>query len=299
MIQLSGPYGRSIAPATLSTQDALRIAHLNPAPIALKRLSDITLADCQEWVDGLRATKRKKVEGKIVVTKVKPSPHTVKRCATFLSKLFTLAIHAGHISTNPLQHVILPRAEPRENRVLSIDEALRLLNPSTRIDAIMTVAILCGLRRAELQRLRWADVDARKSTLTTGVKTKAGKGRVVPVTPIAMEAIQAQPRTGPYVFGTENGGMMRLDNIGRDFKARRAELGLPDTLRLHDLRGSFISFMIESGADVRAVMEIVGHRSPETTLKFYARSNMGAKTAAVAAMSAMLVKSDSEDRVTG
>lgn len=89
---------------------------------------------------------------------------------------------------------------------------------------------------------------------------------------------------------------MRPDNVTRDVKIRMKELGIPAETRLHDLRGSFISLLIEENAGIRTVMEIVGHKDPRTTLKAYARSHTKAKEDAIKSFSKGLERAKKESR---
>lgn len=287
---MTGAWGKGLAPRTYDTNELYRHRWLNPSKIARKRLNAITRADCQEFVDSVHAERRRKdpQTGKIVSTIEKASPAYVRRVAAFLSKLLSLAVRDGLIEKNPIEHVHLPRLEERENRVLSPAEALRLLNPTTRTGALLLVAMHCGLRRTELTRIQWKHIDERRRLLTVpGTKTAAAR-RVVPLTPEAYGAMMAQPRRCDYVFSTENGTPLRPDNVTEDVRIAKRELGLPPEMRLHDLRGSFISLLLEQGASVRTVMEMVGHRDPRTTLKAYARSSTADKERAIAGFSKAL-----------
>lgn len=176
--QLEGSYGASIAPATWATNEVYRKHWINSSPLARKKLNQITRADCQAFVDSIVAVRRRKIEGEIVETKDVASPRYVRRVAAFVSKLFSLAVRDRWIEDNPMEHVGLPKVEERENRILEPEEALRLLNPSTRAGAMLLVAMHCGLRRSELGGLEWKHLDARKKLLTVpGTKNAASRGR--------------------------------------------------------------------------------------------------------------------------
>lgn len=289
--QLEGSYGASIAPATWNTNEVYRKHWINASALARKRLHQITRADCQAFVDSIVAVRRRKVDGEIVETRDAASPRYIRRVAAFVSKLFSLAVRDRWIDDNPMEHVALPRVDERENRILEPQEALRLMNPSTRAGAMLLIAMHCGLRRSELAGLEWKHLDARKKILTVpGTKNAASRGRVVPLTQEAFEALSTQPRRGNFIFSTEAGGKLRPDNITRDVRAAMRAIGIPSQTRLHDLRGSFISMLLEHGADVRTVMEMVGHRDPRTTLKAYARSNVKAKQEAIGKLGKALRK---------
>lgn len=285
---LEGSWGQGLAAKTYETNELYRLRWLNSSRIARLRLNQITRTDCQEFIDGIHAVKRWKEDGEQRERTQPASPSYVRRVAAFVSKLLSLAVREELIDRNPMQFVDLPKIQERENRVLSPEEALKLLNPTTRTGALLLVAMHCGLRRTELTRLQWKHIDERRKLLTVpGTKTASAR-RVVPLTAEAMAALKAQPRRCDYVFSTENGTPLRPDNVTEDVRLAKKELGLPDEMRLHDLRGSFISLLLEQGTSVRTVMELVGHRDPRTTLKAYARSSTADKERALAGFSKAL-----------
>ncbi len=75
--------------------------------------------------------------------------------------------------------------------------------------------------------------------------------------------------------------MLDLRNTSRNFSRWKKQMGFPRELRLHDLRGSYASFLLHTGADVRTDLALMGHADSWTTMKMYARSNLCAKREAV------------------
>lgn len=261
--QLQARYGQvDIAVSTFDTNETIRLLHIEGSHFGRLLLPRITRADCQEWVDGLKG-----------------GGAWVRRCAAFASKLFSLAIEQGWRESNPMRGIKLPRVEERENAVLSGAQAVALMNPKTRLGAMILVSLLTGIRRGELCRLEWKHV--RDDHLAIPVTKPRKTTRMVSLLPEAKEAIDAQPRRSQYVFSTEKGTAVAPHNLTRDFRLAKKELGIPEATRLQDLRGSFISLLFSSGADPRTVMELVGHASIKTTMQSYARSNTPAKQAAV------------------
>jgi len=97
----------------------------------------------------------------------------------------------------------------------------------------------------------------------------------------AVVAIEAQPKRSLFVFSTESGLPLSPRNVCQDIKARKKALGLPDNMRLHELRGTFVSLLLESGVDLRTVQELARHSDPRTTQAMYARSRTETKVAAI------------------
>ncbi len=260
---LEGGYGKKIASSTFETNETIRRVHIYDSALGKTKLHRLTKPLCQRWADDLKVT----------------SASYKRRCVAFASKIASLAVDEGFITQNPFNKLDLPYVEERENRTLSPQEATKLLNPETRTDAIMLVAMLTGMRRGEVLRLEWSDI--REETIKVpGTKTEKAKG-FVPMTPEVKSAIEAQPKRSSFVFTTESGNPLSPRNVTRDVKVRKAQLGLPAETRLQDLRGSYVSLLIEQGVDPRAVMELARHSDVRTTMKAYARSRDAVKIEAV------------------
>jgi integrase len=258
-----GDYGKRLADSTHDTNESIRLNQVEGSAIGRKRLDKITHADCQAFANG--------IEG---------SPSWVRRVCAFVSRMFTLAKKEGLIrGDNPMSGLDLPEVEERDNRILAPEEAEVLLNPVRRVDAIMLVAMHTGMRKSEILRLQWGNVG--KDVLKIP-QTKGRKGlKPIPLTPEARAAIMMQPKRSSFVFSTESGKPLSPRNVSRDVVARKAQLGIPEETRLHDLRGTFGSLMLEGGTDIKSVQELMRHRDVRTTMKMYMRARTQTKVAAI------------------
>jgi integrase len=273
---MTGAYGQKLAESTYETNEQFRQQHLNPVPIAKLRLSQISRTDVETWLSGIRVRKQK---GKDVFL-VEPQPPTLRRIHAYLSKLLSLAVRDNLIPYNPCAGVELPRVLPRPNRVLDLDEAKALFDPRNRTQAVMLVALLTGLRRSEVVRLKWENVT--QESITVKAKKNSESVKAIPLASEAWSAIQAQPNRSDYVFTTETGLPLSPRNLNRDARAELAKLGLPANMRpLQDLRGSFGTLLIQSGADIKTVQDLLRHESATTTMRMYLRSSTPIKTAAI------------------
>jgi integrase len=156
-----------------------------------------------------------------------------------------------------------------------VDQLIIAARPSAR--PVLELAASLGLRRAELLRLRWTNVDfeAREVVVHEG-KTDASE-RVVPMFGSARRVLLEQKarsrftRPEDLVFPTAVGTPERpADWARREFLHARKEANLRDTLRLHDLRHYAVSRLIEQGANVLLVSKVAGHARPSVTLDVYA-----------------------------
>jgi integrase/recombinase XerC len=145
---------------------------------------------------------------------------------------------------------------------------------AARDAALVTLLYACGLRSAEALGLRGAD-HPLPETLT--IRGKGGKDRLVPVLPVARAAVARYAELCPHAI-TADGALFRglrgkaLDSRGlRALMATlRATLGLPASATPHALRHSFATHLLQSGADLRTIQELLGHASLATTQTYTA-----------------------------
>jgi integrase len=157
--------------------------------------------------------------------------------------------------------------EVHRQRFLTPEEAQRLVG-SIHADknqiaakAIMLL-LLTGARRREVTRARWEDVDWEKRTLLVPV-SKSGKPRAIALSAAAITLLRtaASDSASPYVFPTQLSGLFCQWNRIR----RRA--GLAD-VRLHDLRHSFASFLVNQGVSLYVVQSLLGHSQIRMTQRY-------------------------------
>ena len=138
----------------------------------------------------------------------------------------------------------------------------------TRDCAVLTLLYGCGLRISEALSLQASDAPLPKMLK---IKGKGGKERLVPVLPIAQEAVEAYRaecphdlQTGPLFRGVR-GGALGPRPIQKAVENLRLSLGLPSTVTPHALRHSFATHLLEAGGDLRTIQELLGHASLSTT----------------------------------
>ena len=193
------------------------------------------------------------------------------------------------LSANPVQGVRAPKRAKTLPRALSVDDAVRLVAPSTpRAGAGAEPADLCnramfellyssGLRVSELagldltagkEALGWVDLDNRE-VIVTG---KGGKRRVVPVGAAAREALAAwiavRPAPvdgGDALFVSTRGTRVSPRVIQQRLRAHGVANGAPVRVHPHMLRHSFASHVLQSSGDLRAVQQMLGHSSISST----------------------------------
>ncbi len=271
--QSLGPYGRGLAANTLATNETYRLRFIEGKELGSLKLTEVKPIHLKAFFADLSAERKRKSGEEFIVTYVPASPRYKHRIKGYFSKLFSLAIESGLIEANPCRSVKVPTIIDRENTLLSATELSSFISGSSRIDGIALLASLCGLRPSEARLLKWDQVDRQNLLLIhPGTKNATAK-KPVPLPKEVLRVLDAQPKRAPEIFTTQEGRPLTKDRLQADWIKRKSELGLPDSLRLQDLRGTYVSLLIQSGADVRTTMELARHATPSITLKAYARAD--------------------------
>jgi integrase len=201
------------------------------------------------------------------------APGTVARIIVILRYVFNLARKWNVLShgPNPASGIPVP-PDVQRNRYLSKLEAARLI-ASIRADenpiaakAIMLL-FLTGARRNEITQAEWSYVDWQRGTLFVP-KSKSGQPRYIQLNSAAIELLKSVPRTdgNPYIFPAPTTGRpMPHLFFPWDRIRKRAEL---QDFRLHDLRHSFASFLVNDGERLNVVQKLLGHNNPRTTQRY-------------------------------
>jgi site-specific recombinase XerD len=210
------------------------------------------------------------------------APSTSARKLAAARALFDSQRRHGLIAQNPAELVSTPRRSSRLPAVLSAAEAGRLLDSipgggplELRDRAIFELAYSSGLRAEELVSLAVGDIDHDREQLR--VEGKGRKTRVVPVGEPAMAAVRAyldRARPALAAAGTGGDGALFLSRSGRrlgtsDVRRRLRRwvqrAGTPAGATPHALRHSFATHLLDGGADLRAIQEMLGHASVSST----------------------------------
>jgi site-specific recombinase XerD len=215
------------------------------------------------------------------------APATSARKLAALRALFGSLRERAVIAQNPADLVSAPRRGSRLPRVLSARDAARLLdaipsrNPlELRDRAIFELAYACGLRAEEIVTLRVRDIDHDGEQLR--VEGKGRKSRVVPVGEPAMAALRAYLERARGIlerdplsaaeaaFLSKTGRPLSTSDIRRRLalwsaRAGAAGSGSLDGISPHALRHSFATHLLDGGADLRSIQELLGHASVSST----------------------------------
>lgn len=205
---------------------------------------------------------------------------TVARKASSLRRYFGWLVRTGQLADDPSRSLSAPRGESRLPRVLRADEITTLLDDPPalvdldpeavrlRDDAVLELLYGSGLRVGELCGL---DVDGvEPTTASVVVWGKGGRQRRVPVTPAAGEAVAGWLSRGrPELAGPQAGDALFVNRRGtrltpRDVR-RLLDRRAPRPTHPHALRHTFATHLLDGGADLRTVQELLGHADLATT----------------------------------
>jgi site-specific recombinase XerD len=207
------------------------------------------------------------------------SPATIARRLYAISSLCKYLTNYGYAEGNPCGQVVLPKKSRRMPAVLTLEEARRVLKVADdhacpwmgfRNRAIVAVLVFCGLRRQELIDVKISDIDLKSRWLKVR-KGKGGKGRSIPLAPEAADAIsdwlEFRPEVDHEYLLTGLGGR-RLDKNGVVcvFRGIAKRAGVDRRgVSLHTLRHTFASLLLQEGADLVSIQELLGHSDLSTT----------------------------------
>lgn len=221
------------------------------------------------------------------------APATARRKVSSLRTFFRFLLREELIKHNPVAGVVMPRRERKLPAVFTVEEVGRLLEaPLKRADppkpgtfeacarlrdaAILEILYSAGLRLSELAGLKESEID-----LLSGVVRVRGKGKKERLCPLGGPAIRAlraymdererwlvaqgKDLRGAPLFVNKNGGALTPRSIERMMKKYLGEAGLDPSRSPHALRHSFATHLLDAGADLRSVQELLGHASLSTT----------------------------------
>jgi integrase len=185
------------------------------------------------------------------------SPSTIRNDLTIISQVFSTAAKEWGMYDlrNPVENIKLPKQNKGRERRLKPRELERLLAELDKPyhDAVLLL-LETALRRSELCRLQWADINLYKRTAKIR-DTKNGEDRTIPLTHTAAQLIATQPKAGDTVFN------LKPDSLTHAMHDATKRAGIHN-LHLHDLRHEATSRFVESGLfQLAEVMRITGHKT--------------------------------------
>jgi integrase len=254
------------APATRETYATALKLRIIPH-LGAERASSLTPALLNEWV--------------AVIYRERPAPRATNHAIAVLRNMLSRSVEDGLIPANPAIYAKKVKETRRRIEIIEPDTVRELAEaaPLAAYPLIITLGF-AGLRVGEALGLQWRDVRRdhlridRQLERRSGqdAPTKTSEQRTVPLLDPVREALAELERGKPTdrVFMEADGQPFTYDRLMKHyFRPARKELGMP-TLRLHDLRHTFASLAISSGASAVQAARWLGHSDPNLTLSTYA-----------------------------
>ncbi len=210
---------------------------------------------------------------------------SINRRLSSIKSLHRWMVDTEKEESSPVAAVRGPKNAKMLPRHMTAEELLSLLECwnaddeiSQRNSTILELMYATGARISEIAGLALQDLDLKQGQIR--IMGKGFKERIVPIHPMACSSLQnylanVRPRIiarskssnskTQFVFISSRGNPMKADAIRRVFKESLARAGLDPAFRPHDMRHSFATDLLEGGADLRTVQELLGHSSLSTT----------------------------------
>ena len=231
-----------------------------------------------DWVDNLT------IRGYLGYLHKRNKKTTIARKLSALRSFFHFLVKRGVTEENPAESILTPKQEKTIPSYLPVDEMFRLLDSistSRMLDlrnrAIFETLYSCGIRVSELVGLNTMDVDFRQALIR--VLGKGSQERIVPIGKKALGAIKTYRQvlqkecgiskeiSGP-LFLNKNKRRLTARSVARILDQLVKACGLLTPVSPHTLRHTFATHLLDAGADLRVVQELLGHKSLSTTQKY-------------------------------
>jgi integrase len=258
------PWAKENKPKSIKNDKYYYDAHLK-IPFGSKRLEEIHPFAIEKFVLNMRKGKSKR--GKPYAAA------TIKHQIVLLSRLFSLAETWGlYNGSNPCRKVKKPTLNNQVTEFLTDDELSRLLKtlfawPNRMSASFVLFLLYTGLRRGELFKMKWCDVDLHRQIVTLR-DPKGKKDTTLPLSDKAVDVLLDIPKEHDtqFVFYGKN-GQQRTDFSGPWLRIRKVA-DLPPTFRLHGLRHHFASALVNAGIDLFTVSKLLTHKDVKTTQRY-------------------------------
>lgn len=203
------------------------------------------------------------------------APGTINKYLVLLRYIFNLALkwEVPGLTINPTKNLALLQVDNKRQRFLNGDEAQSLINAVRHsenivLEPIVSMLLITGARKREVLDARWKYIDWQRR-LWKIPKTKSGRARYVPLCAAALELLESRKQPSGhsgYIFPNPKTDKP-FSSVYYSWDTARKQAGLDD-LRMHDLRHSFASFLINGGRSLYEVQQLLGHSNSQMTQRY-------------------------------
>ena len=208
----------------------------------------------------------------------KHNERSIARNTSTLRSFYKFLVISKYVKTNPMDNITSIKLSKKLPDVLTIDEINRILdikmtdNYSIRNKAMLELIYASGLRVSELVNLKTYDVDTTDNIVRT--MGKGSKERIIPIGEYATNALNSylsirdtfiKREVNDYLFLNNHGKKMTRQGFFKIIKKLARDNNIKKDISPHTLRHSFATHMLNNGADLRTIQELLGHSDISTT----------------------------------
>lgn len=206
-------------------------------------------------------------------------PKTKAHYLSVLNSFYNYMILLSHIDTNPASAIKMPKIPKNLPNYLTTDEVDRLLNINCtkpldyRNKAMLELLYATGTRITELVNLKFNQLDLDECIIR--VLGKGNKERIIPVADVALDNLKKyiyeyrpfilKTRNSDYIFINKDGNPISRVGFFKILKKLCLKAGIKKNVSPHTLRHSFATHLLNNGADLRVIQELLGHENLSTT----------------------------------
>ena len=289
----------SVKPTTYDMYDNCCKSHLIPKFGKIK-LDKLNTLQVQQYFNSLADELSASSINKIYIT---------------LSQAYKRAVKLNVLYHNPCNDVVIPKVEQTKALAFTPEEQQAFLNTCTSgntYDNLYVFAFNTGMRLGELQALTFDHIrdgcvivennlqtvtdrdetsDKKQKQIITTTKSTSST-RQVPLNVAALRAVRAQRQNNtkgsPFVFYSTKGTPIQKRNIYRNMETKLQKINANENLTFHSIRHSFATRLLEKGADIKTISELLGHKSIQITLDIYSHVSNDLKQKTIALLDAII-----------
>lgn len=236
----------------------------------------------EEYIDiikmDLKSVTQSDIENYLKVLQKKDDPKTINHHLNVLTSFYNFLLIEGIIKKNPVQNIDKLKMKKKLPKVLSKEEIIKILDIdlvnaySYRDKAMLELMYSSGLRISELVNLKMYNIDLDLGMLR--VMGKGSKERMVPIGEIANKYVSVyineyrnslNKKNSDYIFLNNRGTNISRQSFFKMLQKQAIKKNIKTSFTPHTLRHSFATHMLENGADLRSIQELLGHSDISTT----------------------------------
>lgn len=209
--------------------------------------------------------------------------NSLRQVRTLLNQVYKYALEYELCSKDYSRFIVIKQQDNTESGVPFTKEEIALLwakvDTESEYQTIITVLLILiytGWRITEFLTMPVADIDLTEWTMTGGIKTAAGKNRIVPIHTGIRYLVErlCGATQGAYLFTTSRGKPMDASLFRRDMKTALPYCGITTDHTPHDCRHTFVSLLDSAGANLVCIQRLAGHASKGITAKVYTHKDL-------------------------